>query len=62
MVRSDTGLPLGPTLPARLHSRCFSARLAGYYNTRGLAGTMQRMGYIVAQLVGKRLTYKELTA
>ena len=33
--------------------------LAGYHNLRGLS-TMGRMGYIVTQLVGKRLTWRRL--
>ena len=44
---------------SKKHLHRYVKELAGYHNIRGLS-TMGRMGYIVTQLVGKRLTWREL--
>ena len=44
---------------SKKHLHRYVKELAGYHNIRGLS-TMGRMGYIVTQLVGKRLTWRQL--
>jgi len=44
---------------SRKHLHRYVRELAGLHNIRGMS-TMSRMGFIVTQLVGKRLTWREL--